>query len=204
MRHSKLLLFCATAFLFACDEVGAPVQMPLAEARAEMIAAADGGSAEVFCSDEGRIAFRRAVRTFSAAADAEAPTAPPAMLSDDPAWQLVSLGVVAGVVESSDLRGNSTFLLRLMTTPTGVPEVRDARQAFADACPEFVTFYREVATLARLGLEAEEARSDQARARLSRRVVRQYELVESAIERLDRRLRAAGWSGLNDGPLRRI
>ena len=33
MRHSKLLLFCATAFLFACDEVGAPVQMPLAEAR---------------------------------------------------------------------------------------------------------------------------------------------------------------------------
>lgn len=155
MRRLKPLLFCAVAFLCACDEVGAPVPMPLAEARAELIAAANGGSAEVFCSDEGRIEFRRAVRTFSAAADAETPTAPPAMLSDDPAWQLVSLGVVAGVVEASDLRGSSTFLLRLMTTPTGVPDVRDARQAFADACPEFVTFYREVAALARLGLEAE-------------------------------------------------
>jgi hypothetical protein len=35
-------------------------------------------------------------------------------------------------------------------------------------------------------------------------VERQLELVESASERLDRRLRAAGWSGLNDGPLRRL
>lgn len=204
MRHSKLLIFFAAALIVACDEVGARVPMPLAEARANLIATANGGSAEAFCSDEGRLAFRRAVRSFSAAVDAEAPSAPPAMLSDDPAWQVVSLGVMAGVVEASDLRGDSTFLLRVMQTPTGVPEVRNARQAFADACPEFVTFYREVAALARLGLEAEEARSEQARERLSRRVVRQHELVEAAIERLDRRLRATGWSGLGDGPLRRL
>jgi hypothetical protein len=204
MRHLKLLLVCAVVTVAACDEVGAPVPMPLADARANLVAAANGGSAQAFCSDEGRLAFRRAVRTFSAAVDAETPNAPPAMLSDDPAWQMVTLGVMAGVVESSDLHGNATFLLRLMQTPTGVPEVQNARQAFADACPEFVTFYREVAALTRLGLEAEKARTERARERLSRRVERQLELVESASERLDRRLRAAGWSGLNDGPLRRL
>jgi hypothetical protein len=199
-----LLIFCATVAAAGCDEVGAPVRMPLADARANLLDAANGGSAQAFCSDEGRLAFRRAVRTFSAAVDAETPDAPPAMLSDDPAWQMVTLGVFAGVVESSDLRGNAAFFLRLMRTPTGAPEVQNARAAFADACPEFVTFYREVAALTRLGLEAEEARTEQARARLSRRVVRQFEVVESASERLDRRLRAAGWSGLNDGPLRRL
>lgn len=204
MRHLKFLLLCVAAATSACDDVGAPARMPLAEARANLIQVASGGSAEAFCTDEGRIEFRRAVRTFSTAVDREAPSSPPAMLSDDPAWQLVSLGVLAGVVQSSDLRGEATFLLRVMQTPAGVPELRNAHDAFADACPEFVTFYREVAALARLGLEARDARTDQARARMHRQVVRQFELVETATERLDRRLLAAGWSGLNDGRLRRL
>jgi len=204
MRHLKLVLICAAAALSACDDVGEPARMPLAEARSNLIEVASGGSAEAFCSEEGRVEFRRAVRTFSTAVDREAPTSPPAMLSDDPAWQLVSLGVMAGVVHSSDLRGEATFLLRVMQTPAGVPELQNARDAFADACPEFVTFYREVAALARLGLESRDATTDQARARMHRRAVRQAELVETATERLDRRLREAGWSGVNDGPLRRL
>lgn len=204
MRSLKVLLICAVAAVSACDEVGAPVRMPLAEARAHLFEVANGGSAEAFCTAEGRLEFRRAVRTFSTAVSIETPTAPSALLSPDPAWQLVALGVMAGVVESSDLRGDAARLLRVMRTPVGVPELQNARDAFADACPEFVTYYRELVALVRLGQESSDARTDQARARMHRAVVRQYELVETATARLDRRLREAGWSGLNDGKLRRL
>ncbi|MGE0186624.1 MAG: hypothetical protein AB7Q23_12610 [Hyphomonadaceae bacterium] len=186
--------------LGACDAVGAPERMPLADARANLIRVGNSGSSEALCTPEGRLEFRRAVRTFSAAADAEGEASPLMESRDDgdPAWELVILGLGARVVEPSDLHGDARTLATIMNLPGAMPQLQNVRDAMAAACPELMTFYREATALSRLQarVQAASERGDGSQlGRLRERAYRQAERLERAMQRLERAMRAAGWEG---------
>jgi len=199
----RLALALALA-LGACDAVGAPERMSLADARTNLVRLGNSGNSDALCTAEGRLAFRRAVRTFSAAADAEGEASPLIESQDqsDPAWELVILGLGARVVEPSDLHGDARTLATIMNLPGAMPQLQNVRDAMSAACPELMTFYREATALSRLQarVQAASERGDDAqRDRLRERAYRQAERLDRAAQRLERALRAAGWEGPEGG-----
>lgn len=193
-------LLAAAVALGGCDGVGAPERMSLADARTNLVRLGNSGSTHAFCSTEGRLAFRRAVRTFSAAAKAEGEATPLMERQEqgDPAWELVMLGLVARVVQPSDLQGQSRALATIMNLPGAMPQLDGARDAMAAACPELMAFYREATALSRLHARSQAAAErgdDDQRDRLRTRAMRQAERLERAAQRLERAMRAAGWEG---------
>ncbi|WP_395647812.1 hypothetical protein [Terricaulis sp.] len=193
--------FAALMMLGGCgaaDEVGAPEEMSFASARSNLMRAAGSGSATAFCSDEGRIEFRRAVRTFSAAAAAENIELDRMQMSgNDEATNLIMIGVFARIVQPSDLRGQARGLATMLNMPGVTGAIGDTRDALAKACPETVTVYREAAAMMRLQARAEHAEnmSPRDQQRLSERIESQSGRLQRSIQRLEARMWAEGWDG---------
>lgn len=170
--------------------------MSIKDARSNLTRFSGGSAAQKLCDDEGRREFRRAVVTFSAAADAAGEGAPSAdALVDDAAWRLVGLGVVSGLVRQSDLSGKARSLPSLYAARFALAQHGLAAEAVEAACPEFMTFYGEASTYAQISadLEASAKRSDSERDRLQDRARQQAKRLNAAAETVKRRLRSAGW-----------
>lgn len=188
--------------LFAgCHDVGPAQPMGLADARANLIQVAGHGSADAFCTEPGRRAFRQAVRTFSAAVEVE--HAPNALMgvaaTPDEAWGLVSMGVLARIVHPSDLRGASQALAATMDIPGATaPGFTESRAAMERACPQLITFYRELAAFGRIQQSLREAGDgidDRQRRRLNDRAQAQQQRMMAAAQALERKMRENGWNG---------
>lgn len=209
----RLLLSLAAAMLLsACDDIGAAERMSLADARAALLRTAGSGSVQAFCSEEGRREFRHAVRNFSAAVEAdEAPIQPPGvmMAGGDEAWMLVSMGLMARVVQPSDLKGPLGQMAMLMNVPgLSMPGVSETRDAMAHACPELIGVYRASVQMARVHAEYAEAQRDHVHGHrlesLQEDVRTQHERVEAATRRLELKMRNNGWRPENLGPGARV
>jgi hypothetical protein len=191
--------------LAACDNVGAAEAMPYSQARANVIRLAGSGSAQAFCSEEGRLEFRRAVRSLSAAAERENVEMQPMQMQEgDEAVGLIMVGLLARIVKPSDLRGDYRAIATIMNMPGAMNGMGDTRDAMAKACPELVTVYREMAGMMRLmsRMEDTEDMSPRARERLGERVQSQQRRVQLSLERLEAKMRAEGWTGPeNGGPM---
>lgn len=182
----------------AVDEVGAPEEMSFSAARANLTRVAGSGSATAFCSAEGRLEFRRAVRTYTSAAVAENVQMTPLQLSqNDEAQGLVMVGLVARIVKPSDLYGPYRAWGAIMNMPGARMALGDADDAMAKACPELVTVYREIAAMMRLQARMQDTddMSERDRQRLSARADSQAGRLQSAMERLAAKMRAEGWDG---------
>lgn len=198
------------ALLAGCDEVGPAQTMSLADARANLLRVAGHGSPEAFCTDAGRTEFRQAVRTFSAAVEAE--HAPNGLMgitaTPDEAWGLVSMGVLARIVRPSDLRGSSQALAAAMDFPGATARgFTESRAAMEHACPQLITFYRELAEFARIQQrvrdEADDDMSDRQRRRLNDRAYSQQQRMMAAAKELERKMRESGWTGESGEMFRR-
>ena len=204
MRLGAILL--SLALLCACDDLAPAEQMSLRDARANLLKVAGSGSPTAFCTEEGRRNFRQAVRTFTAAVEAEHAEIDLTGGGEalDPAWGLVSIGVVARIVQSSDLAGPTRSIAMAMNMPGATPGgISGTRDAMATACPELIVLYRETALLGQMQSRAHQYQDDspEARRRFHERMVRQHQNVARAGERLERKMRMAGWDGpsLTDG-----
>lgn len=199
MRVRGVIL--GVVLLAGCDDVGPAQTMSLTDARANLMHVAGRGSADAFCTEAGRREFRQAVRTFSAAVEAE--HAPNALLgvaaTPDEAWGLVSMGVLARIVRPSDLRGQSQALAAAMDIPGATARgFTESRAAMEHACPQLITFYRELAEFARLQQRVREEAddmNDRQRRRLNDRAYSQQQRMMVAAQNLERKMRESGWNG---------
>lgn len=182
--------------LCACDQVGAPERMSLADARANVSRLATSGSAHAFCTSEGQLEFRRAVRALSAAHEAENQRPVEMLDTSDQVWGLVLLGVMAGIVEPSDLNGEMASMASVWRLSRSViADVRVNSNAMESACPELITVYRQAAEVARIQelYQRRSQRGDRSNLeQLSERLARANARLQSATERLQRKLEANG------------
>ena len=196
--------FCG---LTACDDLPPPRAMSLPDARAALMHMAGQGSTQAFCSPEGQRNFRSAVRNFSAATLTEkAPI--DLMNSGDEAWALVAMGVMAKVVQPGDLQGQSRALAMLLSFPGAtMPGLTETRDAMAKACPELIGVYRAGANLARTEARLRRAHEDHDNRRniyeLEEDLQTQSERVQSALRRLELKMRNEGWTPETLDPRRR-
>lgn len=189
---------CCVA-LGACDDLGPPEKMSLSAARANLLHVAGAGSTQAFCSEEGQRDFRRAVRSFSAAAVVE--NVPPqvnGVLGNDEAWSLIGMGVMARVVQVSDLEGPARDLATLLSFQgAAMPGMGQTRDAMSKACPELIAVYRDAAALARVQAKLEQARQDHEDRHdiqeLQEDGQSRAERLQSDLRRLEQRMRAQGW-----------
>jgi hypothetical protein len=174
--------------------------MSMADARAALLRAGGNGSANAFCSVDGRAQFRDAARAFTHAVYAEAPETAPAFLEggDDPAWSLILLGVTARILKPSDLKGAAGDFAMLMSLP--LPVVPQSGEAMEQACPELISLYRAYADAAktdvRIRRASERGETYQRMQTLYERQRRQQERVMSASRRLAEKLEASGLPGV--------
>jgi hypothetical protein len=112
---------------------------------------------------------------------------------------LVSVGVLARIVRPSDLRGPSQALAAAMDLPGATaPGFTESRAAMEHACPQLITFYRELAEFARIEQRIREAgddMSDNQRRRLNDRAHTQQQRMMTAARELERKMRESGWTG---------
>ncbi|MGE3931205.1 MAG: hypothetical protein AB7G05_13670, partial [Hyphomonadaceae bacterium] len=158
------LLVCAAACV---DPVGPAETMSLADARAAVSTAVQN---QGFCTEDGHLAFRRAVRAYAAAYEREAGENAFPLAVDGPADEtttLITMGVLARVVQPSDLRGPAAAALMALDYPgASISGFTQSRDALALACPELVAALRAGLELQRVyarleRLEAREERSAQ-------------------------------------------
>lgn len=190
------MLVAACLFLVACDHVGAPPPMTLDEARANVSRVASNGTASAFCTPEGQVEFRRAVRALSAAHEAEGQDPVNLMETSDEVWGLVLIGVLAKIVKPSDLSGEMAGMASVWGFANGIDgDVRLHGDALRSACPEVITVYRLAADAAQLEERYEHMnrRGDRGAAeRAGRRLAVAHERLREAGQRLQRKLEASG------------
>jgi len=175
----RMMILAAACAASACAP--SPAAMPASQASEVLELFAAGRPPRDVCTPEGRALLRGAVRAYSAAM-AEAGEAWPAFpdAGREPGEITnveitVLIGVAAGFIEASDLRGPTRTLAQRMTLAHW-PSVRDLRRAADVACPELVALQQ---TASRFVLERERFerlsdRADSARAqeRLRRHAAR--------------------------------
>jgi len=175
----RMMILAAACAASACAP--SPVAMPASQASEVLELFAAGNGPGDVCTPEGRALLRGAVRAYSAAM-AEAGEPWPALpgVGREPGEITnveitVLIGVAAGFIEASDLRGPARTLAQRMTLAHW-PSMNDLRRAADVACPELVelqqTASRFVLERERFERLSERADTSRARERLVRHAAR--------------------------------
>lgn len=185
-------LVAACVLLSACSAAEPPISLEAARTQLSDLAA--GRDADAFCSPEGRREFRAAVRALAAAQEASGARPSELMETSDPVWALVFIGVVARIVEPSDLRGeHRAEAARLRLADFAVAGFDERRDVLEGACPELIALYRAAADVERLEarLQALDNREGPQARSLGRQLLNAHERAERAMREINAKMEAA-------------